>query len=81
MRPEQLRITVGNGGSGPADRGGSTGEVIDTQFYGHGIVMMVALDEPQGAEPVIVRAVDDLAAPVGTRVGLSVIGPVHAWAR
>jgi iron(III) transport system ATP-binding protein len=81
VRPEQLRITVRDAERESAGVGGLPGTVVDTQFYGHGIVMMVALDEPQTAEPVIVRAADDLAAGVGTRVSLSVIGPVHAWTK
>jgi iron(III) transport system ATP-binding protein len=80
VRPEQIRVDLRDGEAGSDGGTGAPGRVTDVQFYGHGIVMMVALDGASENDTIVVRTADDPAAVAGSSVRLSVVGAVHAWA-
>jgi iron(III) transport system ATP-binding protein len=74
VRPEQFLVSTDGGVGVP-------GHVTEVQFYGHDIVVSVALDRAPGTDVVIARAAGAFDSDVGSAVSLSVIGPVHAWTK
>jgi iron(III) transport system ATP-binding protein len=91
VRPEQIQVSIRDSDLGP--RGialpgdatgleapdGLPGRIADVQFYGHDVVVTVAPERPCGADAIVARSTDRLAAPTGASVTLSVSEPVHVW--
>ena len=70
LRPEQLRLT--------SDGDGALATVVSTTYFGHDA--LVALDLDSDGRRILAR-VSGLEAPVeGTSVGVTVVGPVRAYA-
>ena len=70
LRPEQLRLT--------SDGEGALATVVSTTYFGHDA--LVALDLGSDGRRILAR-VSGLEAPVeGTSVGVTVVGPVRAFA-
>jgi iron(III) transport system ATP-binding protein len=73
VRPEQIRF------ESRARSGAAQGRVLAVTYYGHDASVVVALDA--GAESVTARVAGHMAPKQGTRVWLSVEGPVMAYLR
>jgi iron(III) transport system ATP-binding protein len=73
IRPEQLVI---------GEAAGSTvvATVESYQYFGHDAVVRVR-PEPGGLPELVVRVTGGTPPDAGTRVGLTVLGPVVAWPR
>jgi iron(III) transport system ATP-binding protein len=73
VRPEQLD-------PGPAGAGGPTAEVVAYEFYGHDAVVRLRPEGTGGPGELVARVTGGSALRPGDRVGLTVRGPVVAWA-
>jgi iron(III) transport system ATP-binding protein len=71
VRPEQLQI--GEAGSAPV-----AGTVESYQYFGHDAVVRVR-PELDHLDDLVVRVTGGTPLTEGTRVGLTVVGPVVAW--
>jgi iron(III) transport system ATP-binding protein len=91
VRPEQIQVSIRdsalrprgipppNDATGLEGPDGLPGRIADVQFYGHDVVVTVVPERPCGADAIVARTADRLAAPTGTPVTLSVSEPVHVW--
>lgn len=75
IRPEQLVVDPAPNGSGA----GMAGTVASFQYFGHDAVLEIRPETLGLPDPMIVRVTGGTPLEAGTRVGLSVQGPVVAW--
>jgi iron(III) transport system ATP-binding protein len=82
IRPENIELLpVGQNGA-DVDGSGSTGRVIESEYYGHDAVLRVRL-EAEGSDrpPIVVRTAGDHQLSPGSLVKLRARGPVRTWPR
>ncbi|MGP0029553.1 MAG: ABC transporter ATP-binding protein [Acidimicrobiales bacterium] len=71
VRPEQIRLST--------DAGGVAGVVRSYEYFGHDAVVRVQADAGTGLPELVVRITGGQHCDPGSRVGLTVQGPVVAW--
>ena len=72
IRPEQVQVSLAGAGTGPG-----VGEVVEVSYFGHDATVRTSVGD-RGAV-VTARVPADGVPPVGSRVSLSVSGPVIAF--
>lgn len=73
IRPEQVVLDTAM--TGP----GVPGRVSEVNFHGHDAILTVVPDADSGIPPIIVRVFGDGQLVAGSRVSISVRGPVTVW--
>jgi iron(III) transport system ATP-binding protein len=78
VRPEQLDVRAR--ADGAREHGGAAclaGRVEQCRYYGHDALLHIRPEQPDGAEPLLVRVHGEQALAVGTRVTVAAHGPVE----